>query len=174
MRTESFSPVTTKVKLSQKREDAKKIIMIMNEKNLNFIGQNVRKWRIAQKLTQEQLALRSDLSQSYINQLESGKKGFSRDSLIRISEALGIPASSIFKESGPIKNVRSYDKKTGRKGPVIEYVIMKPEPYEKRREKRKLLRKKLSELVKKLPADVVDHYVHLMKMEVSAFKKKGT
>ena len=144
----------------------------MNEKKLNFIGQNIRKWRKTQKITQEELAQRSDMSQSYINQLESGKKGFSRDSLMRVADALGVPINSIFKEGVSIKMARSYDKKVGQKGPVTQYVLMKPESYQRKLEKRKNLKKELSEFVKELPLDVLEHYVHLMKIEASSIRKK--
>lgn len=49
---------------------------------------------------------------------------------------------------------------------------MKPESYKKIREKKKILRKELSGLVKKLPADVLEHYAHLMRMEANALLLK--
>lgn len=144
----------------------------MNEKKLHFIGQNIRKWRKAQSLTQEQLALRSDMSQSYINQLESGKKGFSRDSLIRVAKALGIPVNSMFNEDDSLEIVRFHSEGAGPKGRVTQYVVMKPEPYAERREREKILMKELSDAAKQLPQDVLEHYVRLMKMEAKTLKKK--
>lgn len=41
-------------------------------------------------LTQEEVALRSDLSQGYINQLESGKRRFTQKSLQQIAKGLNI------------------------------------------------------------------------------------
>tara|TARA_B100000959_G_C14946997_1_gene610275 strand:- start:1214 stop:1651 length:438 start_codon:yes stop_codon:yes gene_type:complete len=144
----------------------------MNEKNLNFIGQNIRMWRRARKLTQEELALKADLAQSSITQLENGKRGFTRDSLKRITDALGMPIAAAFEEKASIKVVRSYDKKAGQKGPVTQYVVLKPGSYEKNLEKKKIVKKEILELMNLLPEDITEHYLRLMKMEAKLLKRK--
>ena len=47
-------------------------------KKKNIVGDNIRMLRERVRLTQEELALKSGLSQGYINQLESGKEGIPR------------------------------------------------------------------------------------------------
>lgn len=47
-----------------------------------------REWRKFRRLTQEELAGRIDMSASSISQLESGKQGFSQDTLESLATAL--------------------------------------------------------------------------------------
>lgn len=61
------------------------------EKRKNLVGKNLRKIRMQMGHTQEEVALRSCLSQGYINQLESGKRMFTQKSLEKIAEALDVP-----------------------------------------------------------------------------------
>ncbi|MBQ08602.1 MAG: hypothetical protein CMD96_02300 [Gammaproteobacteria bacterium] len=141
----------------------------------NFIGQKIKRWRLEQNITQEQLALRLGLSQGYINQIENGKRSFSLETLQKVADALGIPVSAIFDEinnDASLKVVRSYDKKTMKKGPLTQYVFLKPQVSAKKRKKKKINRKEVLDLLNKLPEDVAKHYIRLMKMEVKILKKK--
>ena len=52
---------------------------------------SIRFYRKMRGMTQEELAEASDLSTSYISQLESGKKRAGREGLERIADALDIP-----------------------------------------------------------------------------------
>ena len=59
-------------------------------KKKNIVGDNIRRLREKAGLTQEELALKSGLSQGYINQIESGKRRFTQKSLELIADALSI------------------------------------------------------------------------------------
>lgn len=64
----------------------------------NIISHNIKYYREIQKLSQEKLAEKSDLSISYIKQLESGKifKNISLTTLLKLSKALNINVNKLF------------------------------------------------------------------------------
>lgn len=68
--------------------------------NLLDIAQVIRKVRISQGLTVEQLAQRSGFSKGFISQVENFRQTPSLKSLIKISESLGVPLSTFFEEEG--------------------------------------------------------------------------
>ena len=111
------------------------------------MGSNVRMIRERLGITQEDLALKSGLTQGYINFLENGKRGYSEKSLEKIANALGIQISGLFEEK--IKEE-----------PTI--VAEQPLVYGKRRH----LYDTIINLLEKLPAPVIDHYRILLKAEV--------
>lgn len=61
---------------------------------------NLKYYRHKLQMTQEMLAERSDLSTSYIKQIESGKefKNISLTTLLKISKALEIPVQQLFEK----------------------------------------------------------------------------
>lgn len=60
---------------------------------------NIRKTRIRCKMTQAQLAMRSGLSQPYINELETGKKSNpSIAVLIKLARAMGTSIEELIRE----------------------------------------------------------------------------
>lgn len=61
---------------------------------------NLKYYRHKLQMTQEMLAERSDLSTSYIKQIESGKefKNISLTTLLKISKALEIPIQQLFEK----------------------------------------------------------------------------
>lgn len=63
-----------------------------------IISNNIKYYREKQKLTQEMLAEKADLSISYIKQLESGKifKNISLTTLLKLSKALNININKLF------------------------------------------------------------------------------
>ena len=61
-------------------------------------GQAVRKLRLEQKLSQEELAERCDLHRTYISDIELGKRNVSLENIERIAAALGRPLPDFFKE----------------------------------------------------------------------------
>ena len=66
----------------------------------NNLSNNIKKYRLRKKLTQEQLAEKAKCSTSYIKQIES-KRNFKNVSFItitNISNALGINISELFKK----------------------------------------------------------------------------
>ena len=61
-------------------------------------GQAVRKLRLEQKLSQEELAERCDLHRTYISDIELGKRNVSLENIERIATALERSLSDFFKE----------------------------------------------------------------------------
>ena len=59
------------------------------------IGRNIRKFRLANKLRQEDLAEKTDLSVNYIGMLERGEKIPSLETFIDIVNVLGVSADMI-------------------------------------------------------------------------------
>ena len=118
------------------------------------MGNNVRTIRERLGITQESLALKSGLTQGYINFLENGKRGYSEKSLEKIANALGIQISGLFEERT-------------REEPAI--VAEQPVSYGKRRR----LYYTIINLLEQLPTPVVDHYRVLLNAEVE-MRNKGT
>lgn len=115
-------------------------------KRKNIVGDNIRKLRIKAGFTQEELALRSGLSQGYINQLESGKRRFTQKTLELIAEALSTPITELFSEGEASK---------------IPVITKKTESYKKKRpDKREFLH-----LLKTLPDHIAEHYLILLRLE---------
>lgn len=121
-------------------------------KKRNLVGESIRRLRTEENLTQEELALRSGLSQGYINQLENGKRKFTQKSLELISKALSIPIMELFseKEAFPAPLVKEEMAEYGGKPRQIG---------------------ELTELLKALPAHIVEHYLTLLKMEAELQRK---
>ena len=97
-------------------------------------------------LTQEGLALKSGLSQGYINQLENGKRKYTQKTLELIAEALCVKASDLL-----VMNLTE------------EKSIPKNEPTDT--EKRKRFIKDLSDLLRDMPTHTLEHYVKLFRLE---------
>jgi len=125
----------------------------MKEKNI--VGENVRKIRLKEYLTQEELALKSGLSQGYVNQLESGKRGFTQKSLEMIVTALSVPISELFK--GDSQNTPQIREKTTT---IQEY------------RKKAINPKEFQKLLNDLPAHIAEHYVTLLKLEKKLLDSK--
>jgi transcriptional regulator with XRE-family HTH domain len=116
----------------------------------NIVGDNIRRMREKMGLAQEELALRCDLTQGYINFLENGRRGYSRESLMKIANALGIPISQLFeaekKEKGQIQMVAEASPVYRKRGSIYDEIVS---------------------LLNKLPDSAVDHYKMLLKAEVA-------
>ena len=71
----------------------------MSKRNqvLAAFGSNVRKAREAKDFTQEKLAEKADLDQTYISGIERGLRNPSVISIVRIARALGSSASELSK-----------------------------------------------------------------------------
>ncbi len=63
------------------------------------LGQTIRRHRLAAQLTHEKLAERPSLHPNHISVLERGKRLPTVAVLIRIGDALGIPAWELLKEA---------------------------------------------------------------------------
>lgn len=120
-------------------------------KKSNLVGDNIRKLRLTAGLTQEEIALKSGLSQGYINQLESGKRRFTQKSLELIADALSVPLFKLFTEE---------------ETPHAPMVIDEVKRYRKIRPSKK----EFLTLLKELPEDIVEHYLILLKLEKEVWK----
>ncbi len=60
------------------------------------IGKNIKKIRTQKGLSQQQLAQKSGISQSFLSDLENGKKSPTVDSLNKICRSLGISLAEFF------------------------------------------------------------------------------
>ncbi|RHK64420.1 XRE family transcriptional regulator [Dorea formicigenerans] len=63
--------------------------------NFKLIGKRIQEVRKQQELTQAELAALTDMSDSYISYIETAKKQASLESLVRISNALGITVDEL-------------------------------------------------------------------------------
>ncbi len=68
----------------------------MNTKVLENLGKNIKRYRVEQNLTQEKLAEKTGVHQTYIGKLEIGKINASTKLLYKISRALKIKLSDVF------------------------------------------------------------------------------
>lgn len=62
-----------------------------------LLALNIRLRRVELDITQEELALRADLSQAYLSGIERSKRNPSIDTVQSIATALGIPAYELLK-----------------------------------------------------------------------------
>ena len=67
------------------------------------VGLNLRRLREAKRLTQEELAHRADVHQTYLSGVEGGKRNPSIAVLDRIATALGSDISALFERPGRAK-----------------------------------------------------------------------
>lgn len=63
---------------------------------MSRFGSNVRDERERQRLTQEELAFRCDVSQAYLSGIESGQRNPSLLNIIRIAQGLKVGIESLF------------------------------------------------------------------------------
>lgn len=119
----------------------------------NIVGSNIRKFRIKVGITQERLALMSNLSQGYINQLESGKRNYTQKSLELIADAMSIPIIEFFREE---------------KDDELSTVSEKESSYQKKRSHKK----EFIQLLNDLPENIVVHYLTLLKLEKELIMRK--
>ena len=73
--------------------------MISSTKLDHAFGKSLRKRRLAKLLSQEALALESDLSRAYISDLEMGKKDPSLFTVFKLSHGLKIKPSAFIAET---------------------------------------------------------------------------
>lgn len=68
--------------------------------NLHTIGKNIKKYRLAQKLRQEDLAERVNLSPNYIGMLERGEKIPALETFLNIASVLSVSADQLLADTG--------------------------------------------------------------------------
>ena len=120
-------------------------------KRKNMVGENLKKIRADKGLTQEEVALRSGLSQGYINQLESGKRMYTQKSLEQIAAALDISITDFFREEETTAGVREYKAGYNRSKPPTK--------------------KEILALLIGLPPKLKEHYFSLLKLEKALWEK---
>src|SRR5664280_2337777 len=113
-------------------------------KKINMVGNNIKGFRESEGITQEGLALKSGLSQGYINQLENGKRKYTQKTLELIAEALCVNVSDLL-----VMNLTE------------EKHITKNELTDT--EKRKRFMKDLRNLLRDMPINTLEHYIKLFK-----------
>ena len=67
---------------------------------LTALGSTIRRLRLEQNLSQEQLALNAEVDRSYIGDVERGDNSCSLVALVKIAKALGTTAGTLLTESG--------------------------------------------------------------------------
>ena len=123
-------------------------------KKTNTVGDNIRRLRAKAGITQEELALRSGLSQGYINQLEHGKRNYTQKPLELIADALSKPVQEFFREKAkePI--------------PAIAEEAA-------RYKTNSIYKKEFLRVLNDLPENIIGHYLTLLKLEGALLKKRG-
>ena len=122
-------------------------------KKTNIVGDNIRKLRMKEGLTQEELALKSGLSQGYINQLENGRRRYTQKCLELIAKTLSVSMGELFAEE------KSRRVSVVREGFDI-YKIKHPS------------KSGFIALINELPKHIVEHYFILMTLEKEIWRKK--
>ena len=69
----------------------------MSNSTINLIRTNIKKYRNAARLTQEQLSEKAGVSCDYLSEIERGKKNPSLKRLLLIADALGIEPYKFFR-----------------------------------------------------------------------------
>jgi transcriptional regulator with XRE-family HTH domain len=72
--------------------------------NYHLLGTRLRHERLKKDLTQEQLAEKVDVSHAYIGQIERGERSLTLDTLIRLSNELGVTVDELLSDSIEISN----------------------------------------------------------------------
>ncbi len=85
------------------------VFKISKEELALLIGNNIRKYRLKQNLTQEQLAERVGISTSFYANLERGKKSMSIKTLRDLSDALEVGVDFILYENNTRNHIRNIE-----------------------------------------------------------------
>ncbi|MEF2244230.1 helix-turn-helix domain-containing protein [Paenibacillus sp. IITD108] len=67
------------------------------------LGKRIREERLKLNLTQEKLAEKVDVSEAYIGQIERGERSMSLDTLIKLSNKLGVTVDFLLSDSVDFK-----------------------------------------------------------------------
>ena len=98
------------------------IATFVDIKNLTImkIGEKVKKVREAKGLSQKQVALSINMDQSQYSKVEKGKTDPTCSTLEKISKALGMELSELFRSNDIFKDINSYDKSLMEKINLLE------------------------------------------------------
>ncbi len=72
--------------------------MISKHDILNVFGENVRKYRLRLKISQEELASRANLHRTYIGMLERAEKNITLVNIEKIANALQVKIDDLIKK----------------------------------------------------------------------------
>jgi len=93
------------------------------------IGEKLKRLRLRTNLTQEELAIRCDLSKGFISQIERDQSSPSIATLVDILECLGVTPAEFFAESTPgeeqvrYRQIDAYDSTDEELGHTITWII---------------------------------------------------
>lgn len=62
-----------------------------------IVGGNVRRLRLAKKLTQEQVALEAGIDLTYVGGIERGKKNPSLEVMVKVGKVLGVGPADLLR-----------------------------------------------------------------------------
>ena len=68
---------------------------LQNDRNAYHVGEAIRKARLAQHLTQEELGERIGVQRAQISRLEKGKSAISIPTMSRVFQALGVASATL-------------------------------------------------------------------------------
>lgn len=71
-------------------------------------GKRIRLLREERNLSRDILSERAEISAKFLYEIESGKKGFSADTLYRLSKALNVPSEYILSGNCSINDISEY------------------------------------------------------------------
>tara|TARA_R110002167_G_scaffold123556_3_gene302586 strand:- start:1121 stop:1354 length:234 start_codon:yes stop_codon:yes gene_type:complete len=74
--------------------------MVMSQDPLQLFGQHVRELRLANKISQEELAAITELDRTYISGIERGKRNLSLKNILKVAKALRVSPSELLNISG--------------------------------------------------------------------------
>jgi transcriptional regulator with XRE-family HTH domain len=70
---------------------------VANKKDiLSVVGGNIRKIRLSQKMTQNQLAFEAGVTREFVNKVESGNYNISLNNLEKLAQILEIEVKELF------------------------------------------------------------------------------
>jgi transcriptional regulator with XRE-family HTH domain len=84
------------------------------------IGDNIKRIRLAKKLSQKEVTATAKLDPAQYSRIESGKTDPSVTTLERISKALGVSLSELFASTDELKEINSQDKTIMEKVALME------------------------------------------------------
>ena len=76
-----------------------------NEETLKYVISSIRRIRKAKNISQLELSVKANMSQSFLANLETGKKEPSAMTLIRIADALEVSPREFFPENENTSNI---------------------------------------------------------------------
>lgn len=96
----------------------------MTQEVLSELGNRIREIRISQKMTQQELAEKSDLSLPFVNLIENNKRNISLETLVKLLSTLNVSMSDFFlpfsQEDKNVENLLLLLQKSDKKEKFVE------------------------------------------------------